>query len=151
MTKLSLGAQRSVLLAVLLVMSLFVVVDCAVAADLAEIRARYSQPRGTKISWKIHIPSPPPAAVIVLQSIPPGTIIKNSSPSHSSYDSASGTVKWLLSAVQPGTIKMKMELGRPIRKKGEIHGKIIFQDTSSRAIAEGSMTSKNKKKAIEGC
>jgi len=121
------------------------------AADLAGIHARYSQPRGTKISWQIHIPSPAPAAVIVLQTIPPGTIVESCSPPESSYDSSTGTVKWLLTKVKPGTIKMKMKLDRPIRKKGEIHGKIIFQDTAHKPVAEGFMTLKSKKKAIEGC
>ena len=130
---------------------LVVWVSLAVAAGLGEVRARYSQPRGTKISWKIMIPSPPPAAVIVLQSIPVGTKIKVSSPPYNSYDPDTGTVKWLLGKVLPGTIKMKMVLDRPIRKKGEIHGKIIFQDITTRPIAEGSMTLKNRKKAIEGC
>lgn len=121
------------------------------AANLGEVRARYSQPRGTKISWKITIPSPPPAAVIVLQTIPVGTVIKSAFPAYNSYDPSSGTVKWLLSKVLPGTIRMRMELDRPIRKKGEIHGKIVFQDTATHPIAEGFMTLKNRKKAIEGC
>ncbi|MEN8140798.1 MAG: hypothetical protein ABFR97_06185 [Thermodesulfobacteriota bacterium] len=123
-------------------------------ASGAGIRARYSQPRGTSISWQIHIPAPPPAAVIVLQNIPPATVIKKSSPPHSGYDGASGTVKWLLTAVEPGVVKMTMELDRPIRRKGEISGKIIFQDSATRPIAEVFMSSKrrkSKKRAIEGC
>ncbi len=120
-------------------------------AGSPEIKARYRQPRGTKISWQISIPSPPPAAVIVIQSIPPGTMIKDSSPAFSSHDPSTGTAKWLLTGVQTGRITMSMELDNPIRKKGEIHGKIIFQDQSAQAIAEGFMILQNKKKAIEGC
>ncbi len=120
-----------------------------------EIAARYLQPRGTKIRWKIRIPSPPPAAVIVTQTIPAGTDIKSSSPQYSSYDKETGTVKWLLDNVKPGTMIMKMELDRPIRKKGEISGKITFQDKTTRPIAEVFMTpkktSRNKLKRIEGC
>ena len=118
-----------------------------------EITARYSQPRGKKIAWSINIPNPPPAAVIVIQTIPPGTDILSSAPAHSSYDKKTGTVKWLLSGVRPGTFVMKMKLSAPIRKKGEIHGKIIFQDQSARATASTSMalTPKARKKAIEGC
>ena len=139
----------------LIMVTLFLLVNlptgaCS-AAGLSEIRARYSQPRGTKISWKIKVPSPPPAAVIVMQTIPVGTTIQSSSPPHNSFDPASGTVKWLLYKVKPGTIRMKMTLDKPIRKKGEIHGKIIFQDKSTRPIAEGSMVLKKRRKAIEGC
>lgn len=101
-----------------------------------EITARYLQPRGTKISWKIFIPSPPPAAVIVTQSIPAGTVIKSSSPQFNSYDQEAGTAKWLLDNVTPGTVIMKMELDTPIRKKGEISGEIIFQDQTAKPIAE---------------
>ena len=122
-------------------------------AGEGEITARYSQPRGTKIKWAITIPNPPPAAVIVIQSIPPGTDILAASPTYSSFDKGTGTVKWLLSSVHPGKVVMKMTLSQPIRQKGEIHGKIIFQDQSARATASISMvlTPKTKKKAIEGC
>lgn len=119
----------------------------------AEITARYSQPRGTKIKWSITIPNPPPAAVIVIQMIPPGTDILSASPAYSSYDKKTGTAKWLLSGVYPGKVVMSMQLSQPIRKKGEIHGKIIFQDQSAKSTASTSMvlTPKAKKKAIEGC
>ena len=137
------------------VLTLFIV-TCLTSFGFAgndEIRARYSQPRGTKIKWSITIPNPPPAAVIVIQSIPSGTDILSSSPAYSSFDKKTGTVKWLLSGVNPGTVVMKMKLSKPIRKKGEIHGKIIFQDRAARATATTSMvlTPKAKKKAIEGC
>lgn len=123
------------------------------SASAGEITARYSQPRGKKITWSINIPNPPPAAVIVIQSIPPGTDILSSAPAHSSYDKKTGTVKWLLSGIRPGNFVMKMKLSAPIRKKGEIHGKIIFQDQSARATASTSMvlTPRARKKAIEGC
>jgi hypothetical protein len=122
-------------------------------AGESEITARYSQPRGTKIKWSITIPNPPPAAVIVIQSIPPGTDILSASPAYSSFDKGSGTVKWLLSGVHPGKVVMKMSLSQPIRQKGEIHGRIIFQDQSAKPTASTSMvlTPKTKKKPIEGC
>ncbi len=123
------------------------------AASAGEITARYRQPRGKKITWSINIPNPPPAAVIVIQTIPPGTEIVSSAPAYSTYDKKTGTAKWLLSGVRPGAFVMKMKLSAPIRKKGQIHGKIIFQDQSARATASTSMvlTPKARKKAIEGC
>ncbi len=146
------GATLSSWLTSLCLLALFLLIaPLCQAAGLAEINARYSQPRGTKIGWQIHIPSPAPAAVIVLQTIPPGTVVKSCTPQQSSYDSATGTVKWLLTKVRPGTIKMRMELDRPIRKKGEIHGKIIFQDNVAQPTASKVMTLKSRTKAIEGC
>jgi len=131
----------------------FLICVSPAAATGREITARYSQPRGTKITWSINIPTPPPEAVIVIQQIPPGTDIVSSTPAYSSYNKKTGTAKWLLSGVRPGTFVMKMKLSAPIRKKGEIHGKIIFQDQSARATASTSMvlTPKARKKAIEGC
>ncbi len=134
----------------------FILTTCLCQLSLAaegEITARYSQPRGTKIKWSITIPNPPPTAVIVIQMIPPGTDIVSASPAYSSYDKKTGTVKWLLSGVHPGKVVMSMQLSRPIRKKGEIHGKIIFQDRSAKPTASTSMvlTPKARKKAIEGC
>ncbi len=131
----------------------FLVSVSLTAASAGEITARYSQPRGKKITWTINIPNPPPEAVIVIQTIPPGTEIVSSAPAYSSYDKKTGTAKWLLSGVRSGAFVMKMKLSAPIRKKGEIHGKIIFQDQSARATASTSMilTPKARKKAIEGC
>ncbi len=132
----------------------FFFICCApITATGQEITARYSQPRGTKIKWSITIPNPPPDAVIVLQNIPPGTDIVSATPAYSSYEKKTGTIKWLLSGVRPGTFVMKMKLSAPIRKKGEIHGKIIFQDQSAGATASTSMVlaPKARKKAIEGC
>ncbi len=126
---------------------------CLSPAMAGEITARYSQPRGTEIKWSITIPNPPPAAVIVIQTIPPGTDILSASPAYSSYNKSTGVAKWLLSGVRSGKVVMTMKLSRPIVKKGEIHGKIIFQDQSARATASTSMvlTPKTKRKAIEGC
>lgn len=125
----------------------------AKSAENKVISARYSKPRGNNIKWHISIPSPPPAAVIVIQSIPPGTIVETSSPSHQSYDPETGTVKWLLTGVHPGKISMKMKLDTPILKKGEIRGQIIFQDKSKKPIAFVFMTptKKTRTMAIEGC
>ncbi|MCI5224630.1 MAG: hypothetical protein D3924_18670 [Candidatus Electrothrix sp. AR4] len=106
-------------------------------ADTTEqqvISARYSQPRGTDIRWHILIPDPPPAVVMMIQRIPPGTAVLNSSPALHSFDRETGTVKWLLTDVKPGKISMKMELDTPIRKKGEIGGEFIFEDKSKDSI-----------------
>lgn len=119
--------------------------------EQTEIEARYSQARGKQISWQVQVPSPAPAAIIVLQIIPAGTSIITSKPVYNNFDQTTGMVKWLLTSVQPGEIHMTMELDRPIRKKGEIQGKIIFQDSSTRPLAEAFITRKNRKKSIEGC
>ncbi len=116
-----------------------------------KIRARFTQPRGTHITWKIKIPSPAPAAVIVNQYIRPGSSINGSSHPVNAYDKQKGVAKWILTGIKPGTLKMYMKIDKPIRKKGEIRGEIIFQDQNANTIASVLMKPKAKKKAIEGC
>ena len=108
------------------VLFLFLFSTAASAAKEQAISARYSNPRGTEIKWYISVPESPPAAVIILQKIPPQTIVLHSSPPYHSYDRKTGTVKWLLTHVKPGKIFMTMKLDTPIRKKGEIRGEISW-------------------------
>lgn len=124
---------------------------CHATAEQTEIESRYSQARGKQIKWQVTIPNPAPVAVIVIQTIPRGTTILTSQPDYNNFNPVTGTIKWLLSNVQPGIINMSIELDRPILRKGEIHGKIIFQDNSSHPMAEAFITRKNRKKSIEGC
>lgn len=115
------------------------------------ISAHYIQPRGNYITWKIRVPSPPPAAVIIIQYILPGTEILQSSHALSSYDKKRGIVKWLITPVAPGLLKMDMKISRPIRKKGEIHGEVMFKDASHHTTASVFMKPRARKKALEGC
>ena len=118
----------------------------------AIISARYLQPRGEHIVWEILIPSPPPAAVIVTQYILPGSEILASSHPLSSYDRVGGVAKWLFSSISPGTLKMDMTITKPIHKKGEIHGEVLFQDESQQTTASIFMRPvRTVKKAVEGC
>jgi len=111
----------------------------------------YTEPRGTELSWWIKIPDPAPAVVIVTQYIRPGSIIVASSPAVSSYDREKGVAKWLLTDIKPGQLDMILKVDKPIRKKGEIRGEIIFQDRDANTIASVFMKKEAKKKAIEGC
>ncbi len=126
---------------------------CITASALAgpSISARYVKPRGDHIKWKIKVPSPPPAAVIVTQYILPGSDILESSHPLSSYDKEKGVAKWLLSPIPSGLLKMEMKISKPIRKKGEIHGEVMFKDDSDNTTASIFMKPRTVKKAVEGC
>lgn len=115
------------------------------------ISARYLQPRGDRITWKIQVPSPAPAAVLVTQYILPGSDILESSHPLSSYDKDKGIAKWLLSPVSPGVLRMEMKLSMPIINKGEIRGEVMFQDDRHNTTASIFMEPKTVKKAFEGC
>jgi len=117
----------------------------------AAVSAKYLQPRGRHIVWIIEIPNPPPEAVIVTQKIPPGSEITGSSHSLSSYDKENGIAKWLLNSVPPGTLKMEIKISSPIRKKGEIHGDVLFKDDQADRTFSIFLKPRLKKKALEGC
>lgn len=116
------------------------------------ISARYLKPRGAHIVWEIQVPSPPPAAVIVTQYILPGSEVLDSSHPLSSFDKEKGIAKWLIPAISPGTLKMEMTVNKPIRRKGEIHGEVLFQDESQNTTASIFMKpARTVKKKLEGC
>lgn len=131
---------------------IYLCLACGTAIGTGKIRARFTEPRGTYITWWVKIPNPAPAAVLVNQYIRPGTKILESSHPVSSYDSEKGLAKWLLTGIKPGKLKMFMKIDKPILKKGQIKGEIIFQDQNANTIASVFMKNKRaKKKAIEGC
>ena len=110
---------------------------CRSGADKTEqqlVSARYSEPRGTEISWQLSIHQEPQTVVIMIQNIPPEITLLTSTPPYHSYDQKAGTVKWLLTDLEPGKLPMSMELDTPIRKKGEISGELLFEDTSEDPI-----------------
>ena len=115
------------------------------------ISARYLQPRGNKIRWVISIPAPPPAAVIVTQYIRPGSEIVTSSHPVGSHDRQKGIVKWLLTPPASGSLEMEMQISLPIRRKGEIHGEVLFKDEFDQTTASIFMQSQPRKMAVEGC
>lgn len=141
---------RSVVHGFVLIMA---IAGCFVGSAFADtsISARYVQPRGDHIVWKIRVPSPPPAAVIVTQYILPGSEILESSHPLSSFDKEKGIAKWLFPSISPGTLRMEMTISKPIRKKGEIHGEVMFKDESQNTTASIFMKVKTKKRAVEGC
>lgn len=115
------------------------------------ISARYLKPRGDNITWKIRVPSPAPATVLVTQYIPPGSDILESSHPLNSYDKEKGIAKWLLSPVSPGVLRMEMKLSMPILDNGDIHGEVMFQDESHNTTASILMKPKPVNKPFEGC
>ena len=130
-----------------------ILILCIAAPALAgpSISARYMQPRGDHIKWKIKVPSPPPAAVIVTQYILPGSEILETSHPLSSYDKEKGVAKWLLTSISPGMLKMEIKISKPIMKKGEIHGEVMFKDDSDNTTASIFLKPRTVKKALEGC
>lgn len=142
--------QTALKIGVLVVLTTTILTAVSVFAGTT-ISAGYTQARGAHIKWKIRVPSPPPAAVIVTQYILPGSDILESSHTLSSYDKEKGVAKWLITPVAPGRLKMEMKISMPIRKKGEIQGEILFKDASQNTTASVFMKPRARRKALEGC
>jgi hypothetical protein len=120
----------------------------AMAEDLG-IAGRYKH-RGRRITHRIAIPLHPPAAAIVVQHLPPGTVIEKSVPAYSSYDVESGTVKWLFPGVQPGTLKIRIILGERV-EPGKISAEVLFKERSGESNTFTVQPSVMRSTAIEGC
>ena len=136
---------------IVLIILLFVCFSASALAADKSISARYVTPRGNHIKWQIRIPSPAPAAVIVTQYILPGSEIQSSSHPLSSYDKERGVAKWLLTSIPSGLLTMDIKISKPIRKKGEIHGEVLFKDASQHTTSSIFMRPRTVKKALEGC
>lgn len=133
----------------LIIIAITLYVPAAIADDT--ISARYQQPRGSHIKWVVNIPEQLPAAVIIIQYIRPGSEILHSSHPMSSYDQEKGVAKWLLTPTSSGPMKMSIRVSKPILKKGQIRGDVIFKDESDNMTTSIFRETRTKKKAYEGC
>lgn len=114
-----------------------------------EIAGRYKL-KGAEIVHTITIPPQRPAAVIVVQYLPPGTEIVQTTPQYSSYDGATGTVKWLFIDAQPGPLQLRLTLGRPVDSR-DIRAEVLFKDQSGTSSTYTIAPAPVIRKALEGC
>lgn len=114
-----------------------------------EIAGRYKL-KGTEIVHTITIPPQRPAAVIVVQYLPPGTEILQTIPQHSSYDGATGTLKWLFIDAQPGPLQLRITLSRPVASH-DIRAEVLFKDQSGTSSTYTIAPAPVIRKALEGC
>lgn len=146
------GAKNSVRLPSLLLLALFISQGLAGPICLAEERqvaGRYKV-SGNTILHTITIPAQPPVAVIVVQYLPPGTLITSADPAYSSYDQATGEVKWLLRSVSPGVLQMRLTLAHEV-DKGKIRAEALFKDALGGSSTYALSPQPMKRKVVEGC
>lgn len=98
------------------------------AQDL--IQCRYLKSQGKQIQLLLSIPPSPPASIIVIQHLPPGTVIVRSSPGISKYIKNRGEAKWLLKGVRAGSLKVNLELAQALAGN-QIHGEIRYKDPAT--------------------
>lgn len=106
--------------------------------------------KGRKISHRIIIPEDPPAAVILVQYLPAGTVIEKAVPHYSSYDPVNGVAKWLFTEVQPGPMKVKVKLGQKV-PRDQVSAEVLFKDAVGGSETLTISPMPLKRAAIEGC
>lgn len=99
------------------------------------ISAELLQNKGSSLTIKIHVPSPPPASIIVQFTLPSGTTIQKSSPNVSKFDSKSNTAKWLLRNIATGTKTISVVTSKRIKTK-DAAAIIRYRDRSSGSLVE---------------
>ena len=114
-----------------------------------EIAGRYKL-SGAEIQYTITIPQQRPAAVIVVQYLPPGTEILQATPQYSSYDGATGIAKWLFIDAQPGPLRLRITLARPLDNR-DIQAEVLFKDQSGTSSTFTIAPTPVKRKVLEGC
>ena len=98
-----------------------------VAADDGLVSCRYLKASGNEIQLQINVSSPPPATIIVIQNIPAGSVIKNSTPEIKKLNSKKGIAKWLFRKIKAGSFLIKMSLDQPL-KPGQLTGQIQYKN-----------------------
>ena len=144
--------KNSVRWAFLLLLALFISQGIAGRTCLAEERqvaGRYKV-SGNTIMHTITIPPQPPAAVIVVQYLPPGTPIASAAPAYSSYDPTTGEVKWLLKGVSPGVLQIRLTLAHEVNKD-KIRAEALFKDALGGSSTYALSPQPMKRKTVEGC
>ena len=125
-------------------------VDCTCSlAGAQEIAGRYKL-TGANIQYRITVPQQKPAAAIVIQYLPPQTLIQNATPAFSSYDPQTGIVKWLFSEVAPGILTISLQLAHPL-ERNEIKAEVLFKDHSGASSTFAIEPLPMKRRQLEGC
>jgi len=120
-----------------------------IALAQQEVAGRYKL-SGAEIVHTITIPQQRPAAVIVVQYLPPGTEILQATPPYSSYDGATGVAKWLFIDAGPGPLRLRITLARPLNSR-DIQAEVLFKDQSGSSSTYTIAPAPLKRKALEGC
>lgn len=94
------------------------------------VKGQYLSAAGQDIQLLITVGSPAPTTLIVIQNLPPGTVVDSASPAFNQYDAGKGEVKWLLTHVNPGRYTVNLHLQHPVAS-GHISGDIRYKDPGS--------------------
>jgi hypothetical protein len=78
------------------------------------VTARFLRLGGSILAVEINVGSPPPSSLILVQHLPPGTRLLDSSPAVNNVNAEKGEAKWLLHSISPGRLVVEMTLDRAV-------------------------------------
>lgn len=97
------------------------------------VTATYQNAGGSELSVKIEVGSPPPASLILIQKLPPGTNILRSQPPAQKINPEKGEAKWLFRKLKPGSMTVSFSLDRQVTA-AEVSGQIRFKLSGGEAM-----------------
>ena len=103
------------------------------AAAESGVVGRYLAGGGSDVQMLLTIEKPAPAAVIVLQQIPPGVRMTSASPAPSGFVGDGATVKWLIKRPRPGSLLFSMQLSRQVAED-RLQGEISYRQPRTGAL-----------------
>jgi len=98
-----------------------------------DVSATYTKSQGTELVISIHIGTPAPSTLIIVQKLPPGIRVVHAQPTAKNSNPAKGEVKWLIREVTPGTRTIRMSLDRAVSAE-EISGQIRYKPPTGGGI-----------------
>ena len=141
--------RNNVAIAFLCLASYFHALGPTSQAEAQEIAGRYKL-TGASIRYQIAVPQQKPAAVIIIQYLPPHTAIQNAIPAYDTYDPQTGIVKWLLSEVEPGVLTIRLQMASPVDQHA-IKAEVLFKDHSGASNTFAIEPLPMKRTQLEGC
>lgn len=102
----------------------------ALAKEL--VGCRYLVASGTRIELEITVGAPPPATLIITQSLPPDVTVVNASPPVKKFSQRPGEAKWLIMGSGPGTTVIVMTLSKAVQAN-QIGGEMVYNDPATGA------------------
>ncbi len=97
------------------------------------VGGRYLVASGTRIEVEVTIGAPPPATLIITQSLPPDVTVVSTTPPVKKFSQRPGEVKCLITGSGPGTMVITMTLSKAVQS-GQIGGELVYNDPTSGAM-----------------
>lgn len=123
-------SRRSTLCAALAFLLCWHPAALALAKEL--VSCRYLVASGTKIELEITVKTPPPATLIITQTMPPDVTVVSTSPPVKKFSQKPGEAKWLIMGSGPGTSVIAMTLSKAVQA-GQISGEMVYNDPATGA------------------